>query len=96
LRVKLSITHPVFGDTSPKALERSTTLPVALFTDIAYAALTLLIAVLAVYFALRLLGKLTKFVVTVIVVVVVVVVLWMIFSDHSIIQSASDLLLHFH
>ena len=71
-------------------------MPVALFTDIAYAALTLLIAVLAVYFALRLLGKLTKFVVTVIVVVVVVVVLWMIFSDHSIIQSASDLLLHFH
>ena len=68
------------------------TLPVALFTDIAYAALALLIAVLAIYFALRLLGKLAKFVVSVIVLIIIAVVLWLIFSDHSIIQAASDLL----
>ena len=67
-------------------------MPVALFTDIAYAALALLIAVLAIYFALRLLGKLAKFVVSVIVLIIIAVVLWLIFSDHSIIQAASDLL----
>ena len=67
-------------------------IPVALFTDIAYAALALLIAVLAIYFALRVLGKIAKFFVTVIVLAVVAVVLYLIFSDHSILKAASDLL----
>ena len=54
---------------------------VELFTDIAYAALALLIAVLAIYFTLRLMGKVAKFIVTTVIVIVVGVVLWMIFSD---------------
>ena len=58
-------------------------IPVALFTDIAYAALALLIAVLALYFVLRLLGKIAKFVVSVIILAAVAAVLWFIFSDHS-------------
>ena len=65
---------------------------IPLLTDIAYAALALLIAVLALYFALRLLGKIAKFFVTVIILVVVVVALYLIFSDHSILKTASDLL----
>lgn len=58
-----------------------------LFQDIAYAAVTLLIAVLAIYFAVRLLGKLAKFVITLIVLVVVAVVLWMIFSNTGTLPS---------
>lgn len=58
-------------------------LPITVFTDIAYAALTLLIAVLALYFVLRLLGKIAKFIVSVIILVAVAAVLWFIFSDHS-------------
>lgn len=56
-------------------------MPVELFGDIAYAALALLIAVLAIYFAIRVMGKIAKFVVTVIVLIVVAVVLWKIFSN---------------
>ncbi len=56
-------------------------MPVEIFGDIAYAALALLIAVVAIYFALRVLGKVAKFVVTVIVVIVVAIVLWRIFSN---------------
>ena len=63
-----------------------------LFTDIAYASLTLLVSVLAVYFALRLLGKMAKFVVTVIVTIVVIVALYLIFSDQSIANVATGLL----
>ena len=59
-------------------------LPITLFTDIAYAALALLIAVLALYFVLRLLGKIAKFIVSVIILVAVAAVLWFIFSDHSV------------
>ena len=58
------------------------------FTDIAYAAVALLVAVLAVYLSLRLLGKLAKFV---IIAVVIAVVLWFIFSDHSILQTILSL-----
>ena len=58
-------------------------LPITVFTDIAYAALTLLIAVLALYFVLRLLGKIAKFIVSVIILAAVAAVLWLIFSDHS-------------
>ncbi|MBQ8357013.1 MAG: hypothetical protein IJX39_04295 [Clostridia bacterium] len=61
-------------------------MPVELFTDIAYAALALLVAVLAIYLAIRLLGKLAKFIIFV---VVVVLVLWFIFSDNSILQTVS-------
>ena len=53
---------------------------VELFSDIAYSALALLIAVLAIYLTVRLLGKLAKFVVCTVVLVVVAVVLWTIFS----------------
>ena len=56
-------------------------MPVELFGDIAYAALALLVAVLALYFALRVLGRIAKFVVTVVVLIVVAVVLWIIFKD---------------
>ncbi len=59
-------------------------MPVELFGDIAYAALALLIAVLAIYFAIRILGRITKFVVTVIVLIVMAVVLWLIFSDSGV------------
>lgn len=54
------------------------------FSDIAYAALALLIAVLAIYLSARLLGKFAKFLITV---VIVVLVLWFIFSEKSILQS---------
>ena len=54
---------------------------VELFSDIAYAALALLIAVLAVYLTVRLLGKLAKFVVCTVVLAVVAVVIWLIFSN---------------
>ena len=61
---------------------------VELFADIAYAALALLIAALAIYLALRLLGKLAKFVIFV---VVAALVLWFFLSDHSIVKSATEL-----
>ena len=54
------------------------------FSDIAYAALALLITVLAIYLSARLLGKFAKFLITV---VIVIAVLWFIFSDKSIVQS---------
>ena len=53
---------------------------VELFSDIAYSALALLIAVLAIYLTVRLLGKLAKFVVCTVVLAVVAFVLWQIFS----------------
>ena len=59
-------------------------MPVDLFADIAYAALALLIAVLAIYLSIRLLGKLAKFVIFA---AVVVLVLWFLFSEKSILQS---------
>lgn len=54
------------------------------FVHLAYGALAVLIAVLAVYYALRLLGKIAKFAV---VLIVAALVLWFVFSDHSIIQT---------
>ncbi len=53
------------------------------FTDLAYMSLAVLVAVLAIYLALRLLGKFAKFLITV---VVAVFVIWFLFSDHSIMQ----------
>ncbi len=58
------------------------------FTDIATAALAVLIAVLACYLALRLLGKLAKFLITV---VIIVLVVWFVFSDHSILRDYINL-----
>lgn len=54
---------------------------IGIFTDIATAAIALLIAVVAIYFVLRVMGKIAKFVVTTIILIVVAAVLWMIFSD---------------
>ena len=65
-------------------------LDVKIFTDIATAALAVLVAVLACYLALRLLGKVAKFLVTVIVIVLVV---WFVFSDHSILSGYINLAL---
>ena len=55
-----------------------------MLTDIAYAAIALLITVLAIYLSIRLLGKLAKFV---IILVVIAVVLWFIFGDNSILKD---------
>ena len=57
-----------------------------IFTDIAIAAVALLVTVLAIYLSLKLLGKIAKFM---IVVVVVVAVGWFLFSDNSILQSVT-------
>ncbi len=59
---------------------------VQFFSDLAYSALALLIAVIAVYLALRLLGKLAKFVIGA---VVIGVVLWFLFSEGSLLQILS-------
>lgn len=48
--------------------------------DIATSALAILVAVLAIYLAFRLLGKVAKFVVTA---VVIVVVAWFLFSNNG-------------
>ena len=64
----------------------------SVLVEVARSAIALLIAALAIYLSLRLLGKIAKFFVTVIILVVVAVVLYLIFSDHSILQTASDLL----
>ena len=56
--------------------------------QLAHGAIALLIAALAIYLSLRLLGKIAKFV---IVVVVIAVVLWFVLSDNSILQSVKDL-----
>ncbi len=63
-------------------------LDVGIFTDIATAALAILVAVLACYLALRLLGKLAKFLITV---VIIVLVVWFVFSDHSILRDYINL-----
>ncbi len=56
---------------------------VQFFSDLAYSALALLIAVLAIYLAVRLLGKLAKFV---IIVVVIAAVAWFLLADASPVQ----------
>lgn len=49
-------------------------------TDVAFAALAILVAVLAIYLAIRLLGKLAKFAV---ILVLIVLAVWLIFSERS-------------
>ena len=53
-------------------------------TNFAYAALALLVAVIAIYLSVRLLGKLAKFV---IILVVIALVLWLIFAENSILRD---------
>ncbi len=53
---------------------------VDLLVDIAISAVAVLITVLAIYLAMRLLGKLAKFF---IVIIVVVFVIWLLLSDSS-------------
>ena len=53
---------------------------VDLLVDIATSAVAVLITVLAIYLAMRLLGKLAKFFITII---VVVFVIWLLVSDSS-------------
>ena len=59
---------------------------VQILVDVAVASVAVLVAILAVYLSMRLLGKLAKFVIGVI---VVALVLWFVFSDSSFL---SDLL----
>ena len=59
-----------------------------IFTAVGYGAIAVLIAVLAAYLAIKLLGKIAKYV---IIGVVVAFVLWFLFSDHSILQMMSGL-----
>ena len=59
-----------------------------IFTAIGYGAIAILIAVLAAYLAIKLLGKIAKYV---IIGVVVAFVLWFLFSDHNILQMMSGL-----
>ena len=56
--------------------------------SIAHGALALLIATLAIYLSLKLLGRIAKFVIGAI---VLAVVLWFLLSDASILQTAKDL-----
>jgi len=58
---------------------------VGFFTNLAYAAIALLVASLAVYISVRLLGKLAKFLIFILVAVVVV---RFVISDNSAIQNA--------
>ena len=55
--------------------------------QLAHGAIALLIAVVAIYLALKLLGKIAKFV---IIVVVIALVLWFVLSDHSIFQTIKE------
>ena len=63
-------------------------LNVDIFVDIATAALAVLIAVLACYLALRLLGQIAKFLV---IVVVILLVAWFVFGNGSPISGFLDI-----
>ena len=58
------------------------------FTSIAYAAIAIFVAVLAVFLAVKLLGKIAKFV---IVAVIIAAVLWFLFSENSILREITSL-----
>ena len=53
----------------------------SLLVDLAVALLTVLVGAVAVYFAIRLLGRIAKTVVTVLVVIAVLLILWFVFGD---------------
>ena len=61
----------------------------AFLVSIAHGALAILVAILAVYLSLKLLGRIAKFVIGA---VVIGVVLWFLISDNSILQAAKNLL----
>ena len=58
------------------------------FTAIAYASIAILIAVLAIYLAIKLLGKISKFVV---IVIAIAFLLWLLFSNHGFVQMLGGL-----
>ena len=58
------------------------------FTAIAYASIAILVAVLAIYLALTLLGKISKFVV---IVIAIAFLLWLLFSNHGFVQMLGGL-----
>jgi len=64
---------------------------VQILVDVAIAAVAILVAILAVYLAMRLLGKLAKFAIGVI---VVALVLWFVFSDSSFLSDILPALKH--
>ena len=59
-----------------------------IFTDIAIALVMILVGVLAVYFALRFLGKVAKIVVSILIVLVVV---WILFSNGGVLSEFLEL-----
>ncbi len=61
----------------------------SVLTDVAFAAIALLVAVLAIYLAIRLLGKLAKFV---IILVLIGLAAWLVFSDKSFLHPYFDFL----
>lgn len=61
-------------------------------TDVAFAALAVLITVLAIYLAIRLLGKLAKFI---IILVLIGLAVWLVFSDKSFLHQYFDFLPRF-
>jgi hypothetical protein len=57
--------------------------------QVAHGAVAVLVALLAVYLSLKLLGKIAKFVIGA---VLVALVLWFLLSDNSIMQTVKDLI----
>lgn len=60
--------------------------------QLAHGALALLVAVLAMYLSLKLLGKIVKYVVIALIAVATVIVLFVIFSDAQILQLIKDMI----
>ena len=61
-----------------------------LLIDIALTLLTVLLAIVVIYYSARFLGKVLKTVVIVVVSVLVLITLWFIFGDTSILQSLPE------
>ena len=60
-----------------------------LLLQVAHGAVAVLVALLAVYLSLKLLGKIAKFVIGA---VLIALVLWFLLSDNSIMQTVKDLI----
>ena len=61
----------------------------AFLIQVAHGAVAILVAVLAIYLSLKLLGRIAKFVIGA---VVIGLVVWFLLSDNSILQSIKDML----
>ena len=61
----------------------------AFLIQVAHGAVAILVAVLAIYLSLKLLGKIAKFVIGA---VVIGLVVWFLLSDNSILQGIKDML----